>query len=76
MSLGRQAGRQSDLLLSWDELPRSSGHPFYDRLQEVLLTAGFDRFVENLRALLFLFAPRTAIAAAGAVFPHVAGRLF
>ena len=50
MSLGRQADRQSDLLLSWDELPRSAGHPFYDRLQEVLLTADFDWFVENLCA--------------------------
>ena len=48
MSLGRQGDRQSDLLLSWDELPRSAGHPFYDRLQEVLQTADFDRFVEGL----------------------------
>jgi hypothetical protein len=51
MSLGRQADRRSDLLLSWDELPRSAGHPFYDRLQEVLQTAGFDGFVEDLRVL-------------------------
>lgn len=48
MSLGRQEDRQSDLLLSWDELPRSAGHPFYDRLQEVLRTSGFDPFVEDL----------------------------
>jgi len=48
MSLGRQKDRQSDLLLSWDELPRSAGHPFYDQLQEVLQTADFDRFVEDL----------------------------
>ncbi len=27
---------------------RSLGHPFYDRLQDVLLTAEFDRFVEDL----------------------------
>ena len=48
MSLGRQSDRQSDLLLSWDELPRSAGHPFYDQLQAVLRTAGFDGFVEEL----------------------------
>ena len=48
MSLGRQKNRQSDLLLSWDELPRSAGHPFYDQLQDVLQTADFDGFVEDL----------------------------
>ena len=47
MSLGRQKDRQSDLLLSWRELPRSAGHPFYDQLQGVLQTAGFDRFAED-----------------------------
>ena len=48
MSLGRQGERQSELLLSWDELPRSQGHPFYDKLQEVLRGSGFDRHVEGL----------------------------
>ncbi|MEZ5935989.1 MAG: transposase [Alphaproteobacteria bacterium] len=48
MSLGRQSDRQSDLLLSWDELPRSAGHPFYDQLQAVLRAAGFDPIVEDL----------------------------
>ena len=48
MSLGRQGDRQSELLLSWDELPRSAGHPFYNRLQDVLRAAEFDGFVEDL----------------------------
>jgi transposase len=48
MALGRQTDRQSELLLSWSELPRSQGHPFYDRLQEILRGAGFDRHVEAL----------------------------
>ena len=48
MSLGRQEDRQSDLLLTWSELPRSSGHQFCDELQEVLRSADFDRFVEDL----------------------------
>jgi transposase len=47
MALGRQGGRQSDLMVSWAELPRSPGHAFYDRLQAVLVEAGFDRFAES-----------------------------
>src|SRR4051795_8913738 len=47
MALGRQGERQSDLMVSWAELPRSPGHAFYDRLQTVLLEAGFDRFAES-----------------------------
>ena len=50
MGLGRQKDRQAELLLSWDELPRSQGHPFYDKLQELLRGAGFDRHVEKLCA--------------------------
>src|SRR3954465_13027932 len=46
MALGRQGERQADLMLSWAELPRSPGHAFYDRLQAVLIEAGFDRFAE------------------------------
>src|SRR4051794_5863968 len=47
MALGRQGERQADLMLSWAELPRSPGHAFYDRLQAVLVEAGFDRFAEE-----------------------------
>ena len=48
MAMGRQRDRQGEMLLSWDELPKSPGHVFYDRLQEVLLENGFDSFVEGL----------------------------
>src|SRR3954452_12627350 len=47
MALGRQGERQADLMLSWAELPRSPGHAFYDRLQAILVEAGFDRFAEG-----------------------------
>src|SRR5436305_716016 len=47
MALGRQGERQADLMLSWAELPRSPGHAFYDRLQAVLVEAGFDGFAEG-----------------------------
>src|SRR3954447_1552051 len=47
MALGRRGERQADLMLSWAELPRSPGHAFYDRLQMILVGAGFDRFAEG-----------------------------
>lgn len=45
--MGRQGDRQGELMVMWSEMPRSPGHVFYDRLQEVLLGAGFDGFVED-----------------------------
>ena len=47
MAMGREGDRQDDLIVSWGEMPRSPGHVFYDRLQEVLLAGGFDLFVET-----------------------------
>src|SRR3954465_13528456 len=47
MAMGRQGDRQGELMGMWSEMPRSPGHVFYDRLQEVLLGAGFDGFVEE-----------------------------
>ena len=35
-------------MVLWDELPRSPGHVFYDRLQAVLGESGFDAFAERL----------------------------
>ena len=46
MALGRQGETQGELMVGWAEMPRSPGHAFYDRLQEVLLAAGFDAVVE------------------------------
>lgn len=50
MSLGKQGAVQPDLMVTWVEMPRSPGHAFYDRLNEVLGAAGFDRFAEELCA--------------------------
>jgi hypothetical protein len=47
MALGRQRDRQAEMLVTWSELPRSPGHVFYDRLQQVLISAAFDGFVED-----------------------------
>ena len=48
MAMGRQGDRQGDLMVSWCEMPRSPGHVFYDRLQEILVEGGFDAFAQNL----------------------------
>jgi transposase len=48
MALGRQGDRQGDLVVTWKEMPRSPGHIFYDRLQAVMIDAGFDAFAEAI----------------------------
>src|SRR3712207_1220953 len=45
--MGRQGDRQGDLMVAWSEMARSPGHVFYDRLQQVLVGAGCDGFVED-----------------------------
>jgi transposase len=50
MAFGRQRDRQAEMLVTWSDLPRSPGHVFYDRVQAILIEAGFDRFVEGLCA--------------------------
>ena len=48
MALGRRDGVEEGLWVPTTELPRSPGHPFYERVNRVLDEAGFDRFVEEL----------------------------
>src|SRR6516165_10293302 len=48
MAMGRSDAVQEDLMATWAEMPRSPGHAFYDRLQELLSEAGFDAFVEQV----------------------------
>src|ERR1700726_2313360 len=75
MAMGREGDRQGDLIGTWGEMPRSPGHVFYDRLQEVLIAGGFDLFVET--ACQPYYAPKMgAPSVAGALFPHAHGRLF
>src|SRR4051794_9618156 len=47
MALGRQKERRAALMVGWAEPPRSPGHASYDRLQAILVGAGFDRFAEK-----------------------------
>lgn len=53
MALRKQGDRNGKMFIAWDELPKSPGHVFYDRLQSLLNKAGFDSFVEGLCAPLY-----------------------
>jgi transposase len=64
MAMGREGDRQGDLIVTWAEMPRSPGHVFYDRLQEVLIAVGFDLFVE--KAWEPHYAPRRAACSSAA----------
>jgi len=49
MAIGRGATEsQPSLFVAAQDLPRSAGHPFYERLNQLLGQAGFDRHVEGL----------------------------
>ena len=49
MALGkRRTEQQEDLFVMADKLPRSPGHVFYQKLNQLLLEAGFDAWVEKL----------------------------
>jgi transposase len=46
MAIGKRKRRQESMWITTSDLPRSPGHPFYERLNAVLEEAGFDRFAE------------------------------
>jgi transposase len=48
MAMGIRDGEQSPLWVVTADLPKSPGHPFYTRLNALLDSHGFDRFVEQL----------------------------
>lgn len=51
MALGTNGDpREPDLWLSFDDLPKSPGHPFYEALQKILAKGGFDPFCERVCA--------------------------
>src|SRR5450759_1012394 len=50
MAMGRCEAEQKSMWVASQELARSPGHPFYDKLNEVLEAGGFDRFVETVCA--------------------------
>ena len=49
MAMGkREAVQQQDLFITHDKLPRSAGHVFYRKLNQLLAEGGFDPWVEAL----------------------------
>lgn len=50
MSIGKQEEQQGNMWIAYDQVPRSQGHAFYDRLQGILCKGGFDAFAERLCA--------------------------
>jgi transposase len=47
MTMGVREDRQEALFVTADELPKSQGHPFYVKLNALLLAAGFDAWIEG-----------------------------
>lgn len=47
MGMGKRKPTQPMLFVSHERLPRSAGHPFYVKLNELLEEAGFDRWLEK-----------------------------
>src|SRR5438477_479947 len=47
MAMGKRKQRQEALFVTAAELPKSAGHPFYQRLNQLLAEAKFDRWLER-----------------------------
>src|SRR6185436_15271993 len=48
MALGRRRREQQEMWVATTELPKSPGHIFYRKLNELLAEGNFDKFVETL----------------------------
>ncbi len=46
MAMGKRKRRQESLFVSAGDLPKSGGHPFYKKLNELLAEAEFDHWIE------------------------------
>ncbi len=53
MGMGRKRQRQESLWVATQELPRTKGHVFYERVNRILEEDGFDRFVEGACAKFY-----------------------
>jgi transposase len=50
MAMGKRRREQQAAWVATTDLPKSPGHPFYEKLNRLLAEAGFDAWVENLCA--------------------------
>ncbi|MCX6093132.1 MAG: transposase [Candidatus Bipolaricaulota bacterium] len=53
MSMGRRGASQGSMWITQNDIQRGAGHRFYDKLNELLREAGFDRKAEELCAPYF-----------------------
>ena len=75
MALGkRKTEQQQELFVPADQLPRSPGHVFYRKLNDLLAEAAFDAWLEELCPFLCRWN-RTGKHSARNLLPHAAGRL-
>jgi transposase len=61
MSLGKRQAKQEEMFIPSANLAKGPGHPFYTKLNEVLASAGFDEFVEELCAQYYKEGGRPSI---------------
>ena len=61
MAMGRRKDGQPEFWIAAGDLPRSPGHPFYEKLNRLLESSGFDRFVEDLCREHYAAAGRPSI---------------
>jgi transposase len=63
MAMGRRKdnGRTPGLWVATNDLPRTGGHPFYQRLNTILETHGFDDFVEAQCAAFYATVGRPSL---------------
>ena len=63
MGMGRRKrGRQESLWVATQELPRTKGHVFYDRVNRILDEEGFDRFAEGACEKFYAVRGRPSVA--------------
>ena len=62
MGTTRDDGCQQAMWVETADLPQGGGHPFYDRLNQILNAAGFDAFVEQLCAPFYARMGRPSLA--------------
>src|SRR5450755_2079280 len=78
MAMSKRSGgeKQEGIWIAHTELAEAPGHPFYERLNELLEGAGFDGFVEGLCARFYhARLGRPSLMPRG-LFPCAADRVF
>ena len=61
MAMGKRSSEQQEMWVATQDLPKSPGHPFYQKLNRILAEAGFDKMVEALCEPYYAKAGRRSI---------------